>query len=171
MQRLIVTTAALCLIGSALAASPLPISSDTEAIGPSVQIAEGQGQNKGKGPQQGAGQGQGGPPAGKGNGKFADDHRSIIVGYYQQEYYGRGSCPPGLAKKNNGCMPPGQANKLYAVGQPWPPTLVFQPLPGPLLGRIGPPPPGYGYGYYGGDVIMYALAGLLVVDIVVTLGR
>ena len=24
-----------------------------------------------------------------------------------------GSCPPGLAKKNNGCLPPGQARKLY----------------------------------------------------------
>ena len=29
----------------------------------------------------------------------------------------RGSCPPGLAKKYNGCMPPGQAKKLYNVGQ------------------------------------------------------
>ena len=29
----------------------------------------------------------------------------------------RGSCPPGLAKKNNGCTPPGQAKKQYDVGQ------------------------------------------------------
>lgn len=29
----------------------------------------------------------------------------------------RGNCPPGLAKKNNGCNPPGQAKKLYNVGQ------------------------------------------------------
>lgn len=29
----------------------------------------------------------------------------------------RGHCPPGLAKKDNGCMPPGQAKKLYEVGQ------------------------------------------------------
>lgn len=28
-----------------------------------------------------------------------------------------GSCPPGLAKKNNGCMPPGQAKKVYNTGQ------------------------------------------------------
>ena len=34
--------------------------------------------------------------------------------------YGTGGCPPGLAKKNNGCMPPGQAKKLYNVGQRWP---------------------------------------------------
>ncbi len=29
----------------------------------------------------------------------------------------RGSCPPGLAKKNNGCLPPGQTKKSYNVGQ------------------------------------------------------
>jgi hypothetical protein len=29
----------------------------------------------------------------------------------------RGGCPPGLDKKGNGCMPPGQAKKLYNVGQ------------------------------------------------------
>ena len=29
----------------------------------------------------------------------------------------RGNCPPGLAKKNNGCNPPGQAKKIYNVGQ------------------------------------------------------
>jgi hypothetical protein len=28
-----------------------------------------------------------------------------------------GRCPPGLARKNNGCLPPGQAKKLYNVGQ------------------------------------------------------
>ncbi len=30
---------------------------------------------------------------------------------------GYGNCPPGLAKKHNGCLPPGQAKKLYDVGQ------------------------------------------------------
>ena len=34
--------------------------------------------------------------------------------------YGVGGCPPGLAKKGNGCMPPGQAKKLYNVGQRFP---------------------------------------------------
>src|SRR5687768_3941435 len=29
----------------------------------------------------------------------------------------RGACPPGLAKKNNGCMAPGQAKKMYSAGQ------------------------------------------------------
>lgn len=29
----------------------------------------------------------------------------------------RGSCPPGLAKRDNGCMPPGQAKRVYNTGQ------------------------------------------------------
>ena len=31
--------------------------------------------------------------------------------------YGAGGCPPGLAKKAVPCMPPGQAKKLFGVGQ------------------------------------------------------
>ena len=31
--------------------------------------------------------------------------------------YGANSCPPGLARKGNGCLPPGQARKLFNVGQ------------------------------------------------------
>lgn len=34
--------------------------------------------------------------------------------------YGVGGCPPGLAKKHNGCLPPGQAKKLYNIGQRFP---------------------------------------------------
>jgi hypothetical protein len=40
---------------------------------------------------------------------FRDDDRRFAA-------YGRG-CPPGLAKKGNGCLPPGQAKKLFARGQ------------------------------------------------------
>ena len=28
-----------------------------------------------------------------------------------------GRCPPGLAKRNNGCMAPGQVKKMYRTGQ------------------------------------------------------
>ncbi|MGN6156030.1 MAG: hypothetical protein ACTHN4_09895 [Sphingomicrobium sp.] len=31
--------------------------------------------------------------------------------------YDARNCPPGLAKKNNGCLPPGIAKKRYEVGQ------------------------------------------------------
>ena len=39
-------------------------------------------------------------------------------GYDSDYAYGGGGCPPGLAKKHNGCLPPGQAKKLYR-GQRW----------------------------------------------------
>jgi hypothetical protein len=39
-------------------------------------------------------------------------------GYDNAYGYGGGGCPPGLAKKHNGCMPPGQARKL-ARGERW----------------------------------------------------
>ena len=40
------------------------------------------------------------------------------LGRHEAVGYGVGGCPPGLAKKHNGCMPPGQAKKLYR-GQRW----------------------------------------------------
>ena len=47
---------------------------------------------------------------GKGHGKHGNPH---VTGQYIAP--GLGACPPGLAKK--GCMPPGQAKKLFGVGQ------------------------------------------------------
>ncbi len=39
-------------------------------------------------------------------------------GYYRDGRYYGVNCPPGLAKKNNGCLPPGQAKKAaWNVGQ------------------------------------------------------
>jgi len=34
-----------------------------------------------------------------------------------QNRYGANSCPPGLAAKNNNCLPPGQARRMFAEGQ------------------------------------------------------
>ena len=54
------------------------------------------------------------PDHAKGHKGHSQGHNVGPVGY------GVGGCPPGLAKKNNGCLPPGQARKLYNVGQRWP---------------------------------------------------
>lgn len=53
----------------------------------------------------------------KGSGKA---QRGIVTSARYGRLYAldaRGSCPPGLAKKNNGCMAPGQAKKQFNVGQ------------------------------------------------------
>ena len=54
------------------------------------------------------------PGNGHGNG-HGNPH---AYGYNGPVGYGVGGCPRGLAKKHNGCMPPGQAKKL-ARGQRW----------------------------------------------------
>jgi len=54
------------------------------------------------------------PGNGHGNGNGNGHGHGYDNGYG----YGIGGCPPGLAKKHNGCMPPGQARKL-ARGQRW----------------------------------------------------
>ena len=56
-----------------------------------------------------------------------DHDRSTVSSYYRDEF-ARGNCPPGLAKKNNGCLPPGQAQKAWMVGQPLPQAVQYYPL-------------------------------------------
>ncbi len=65
-------------------------------------------------------------------------------------------CPPGLAKKNNGCLPPGQAKKLYNIGQRFPRgygyAWTYDQIPYDLRNR-------YGFDdddrYYYGDGYLY----------------
>jgi hypothetical protein len=94
---------------------------------------------------------------------FNHDTREL-AGSYFVETHGRGNCPPGLAKKNNGCLPPGQAKKRYVVGHALPPQCHLEPLPPQLSVRIGPPPSGYRYGIVDGDLVKLAIGTALVVD-------
>ena len=70
--------------------------------------------------------------------------------------YGVGGCPPGLARKHNGCMPPGQAKKLYNIGQRFPlgygDRWGYNQIPYDLRSRYGFDPR---YNYYYGDGYLY----------------
>ncbi|HEX2650253.1 MAG TPA: hypothetical protein VHN19_09990 [Burkholderiales bacterium] len=104
------------------------------------------------------------------HGKHFDDHRRAEVRtYYEHEFRG-GHCPPGLAKKHNGCMPPGQAKK-WQMGRPLPADVVIYDLPPPLVVKIGVPPAGYKYVRAGADILMIAIGTKVVVDAVRDLGR
>jgi hypothetical protein len=94
---------------------------------------------------------------------FTTGQREAAHGWFA-ESYGRGNCPPGLAKKNNGCLPPGQAKKRYAIGHPFPPDVRWQALPPTLATRVGPPPAGYLYVTLDGDLLKLAVGTMLVVD-------
>lgn len=96
---------------------------------------------------------------------FANRDREVVRTYFF-DTYGRGNCPPGLAKKNNGCLPPGQAKKRYVIGRPLARTIVYQPAPTILVERLTPVPVGYQYVVVDGDVLMLAIGTRLVVDAV-----
>jgi len=95
--------------------------------------------------------------------------QATIRQYFGQQF-ASGHCPPGLAKKNNGCLPPGQAKK-WGLGQPLPGGLPYYPLPADLLARLLPPPAGYQYIRVASDVLLMAVGSRMVVDAVRDLSR
>ncbi len=100
---------------------------------------------------------------------ITDRDRNVVQVYYRNEFAG-GHCPPGLAKKNNGCLPPGQAKKLWAMGQPLPSALAFHPLPGALLAQLSPVSSGYQYVRVANDILLMAIGTRLIVGALADLG-
>lgn len=100
---------------------------------------------------------------------FEERHRSVAHEYYAEQFRS-GRCPPGLAKKNNGCLPPGQAKK-WQVGRPLPSSVVYYEVPQALVVQIGPPPRGHRYVRVASDILLIAIGTGLVVDAVQDLGR
>jgi hypothetical protein len=81
-----------------------------------------------------------------------------------REYYaGRKDCPPGLAGKNNACMPPGQA-KQWRIGHPVPKGPGIAPVPQEVLVLLPKVPPGHQYIAYAGDILLIAAGSRMVVD-------
>lgn len=101
--------------------------------------------------------------------RFDDRNRSVIYNYYGAQM-SSGKCPPGLAKKNNGCMPPGQAKK-WAMGRPLPGDAVRYPLPRDLLMRLPAPPAGHEYVRVASDILLIAVGTGMVLDAIEDLGR
>lgn len=101
--------------------------------------------------------------------RFDDDARRIVSDYYADQARA-GKCPPGLAKKQNGCLPPGQARK-WVRGKPLPADVVRRDLPPDLLRRLPPPPSKHPYVEVAGDVLMIAVGTSLVVDAIDDLTR
>lgn len=93
---------------------------------------------------------------------FNDDRRARIMDYYASSRKS-GDCPPGLAKKNNGCQPPGQI-KRWRKGEPLPRDLTYYDLPGALIDALGPAPDGEKVVQVGTDLLLISIATGMVID-------
>ena len=100
---------------------------------------------------------------------FDQSRREKVREFYARELK-RGDCPPGLKKKRNGCMPPGQA-KHWQVGERLPQDVVYHDLPSQLKVEIGVPPAGYRYVQVANDILMIAAGTGMVVDAINDLGK
>jgi len=96
---------------------------------------------------------------------FNDQQRTVVREYYVQNYSNGKKCPPGLAKKNNGCMPPGQTRN-WTVGQPVPRGVTIYSVPQPVIAQLPPAPYGYRYARIGGDIVLVQQQNNLIVDII-----
>jgi Ni/Co efflux regulator RcnB len=96
---------------------------------------------------------------------FNEQHRVRVREYYAKEYGDGRRCPPGLAKKHNGCMPPGQVK--WDVGQPVPRDVPVYAVPQPVLVHLPAAPYGYKYVRIGNDVVMVQIQTNLIIDIIV----
>lgn len=75
---------------------------------------------------------------------------------------GQNHCPPGLAKKNPPCVPPGLARKFYP-GDIFPRDIDYRRI---YYGdyRLPRPQPGYFYAEVGGDLYLVAEATRRVIE-------
>ena len=102
--------------------------------------------------------------------KHDGEHRVVFVDADRAAYrnWGRSTygtnCPPGLARKDNGCLPPGLAKRRYVVGQPLPRTIVIGAVPTGV--RLSPAPAGYRYAYVDGDLLLLNAATNVVADVI-----
>ena len=96
---------------------------------------------------------------------FNDQQRTFVREYYTTTYSDGKRCPPGLAKKNNGCLPPGQVRN-WTVGQPVPRNVTVYSVAQPVIRMLPPAPVGYRYARIGGDIVLVQQQNNVIVDII-----
>ena len=95
------------------------------------------------------------PGHGEGHHAKADAHGKHHSNHSRYYAYGR-TCPPGLHRKDNGCMPPGQLKRRYNRGQRYNLSYghvwSYNQIPYDLRQRYDFDP---NYRYYYGDGYLY----------------
>lgn len=87
-----------------------------------------------------------------------DDGKDVEIVRPSREF-----CPPGLAKKNNGCMPPGLVKK-YTVGERLSDDSGYSELSDTLRKALGIPSKGKKYVQVDNDVLLIEEGTKLILD-------
>ncbi len=173
MRRFVALSLALALVFSAIfVARPALADKPSKAEGKGTAKHNQKGsqgkQKQGKGHDQGVSNERGGHDV-RARQYFNDENRMYIHKYYGERYRS-GHCPPGLAKKGNGCMPPGQAKK-WMIGRPLPRDVVFYDPPPEVLVHLGPAPSRHRFVRVASDILLIAVGTGMVVDAIEDIGR
>ena len=168
MRRFILLVSlALALVFSALfVANPALADKPSKAGGKGAE-KNSEKKTQGKGPDRGVSGEENGHGV-KASQHFSNESRIFIHKYYGDTFRS-GRCPPGLAKKNNGCMPPGQAKK-WMIGRPLPRDVIFYDLPPEVLVQLGPVPSRHRFVRVASDILMIAVGTGMVVDAIEDIG-
>lgn len=102
--------------------------------------------------------------------RFFDETRRRHVREYARKSGRSGFCPPGLAKKNNGCQPPGQARK-WRHGERLPDTVRGYPVSEELRAVLGYVPDDHRLIRVANDLLLVRAASRVVVDALADMGE
>lgn len=95
-----------------------------------------------------------------------DKDRQAIRKYIKSRHHKK--CPPGLAKKNNDCQPPGQVKK-YEIGKTLPSDIKYVSVPYSLRRNLQALQPGYQYVRVDNDVLLMSKSDRIVTDAITLL--
>jgi len=93
---------------------------------------------------------------------FSNDRQIVINNYYTTSRDAK-HCPPGLAKKHNGCQPPGNV-KQWHRGQSLPADVVYYDVPSALTVQLGRTPEGQKIVRVGTDLLLISVGTGMVID-------
>lgn len=93
---------------------------------------------------------------------FLNQHLVAAKAYFSRPE-NMGYCPPGLAQKGTGCLPPGQT-KLWKLGEILPRSAIYFDVPRSVVVTLGDPPDGYKYVRVASDILLIAIGTSMVVD-------
>lgn len=94
---------------------------------------------------------------------FNDVRMQHIKHYYSESAHHGKSCPPGLAKKQNGCQPPGQEKKWHK-GDRLSRDVIYYDLPNSLLVELGHVPAGQKIVRVGKDVLLISIGTGMILE-------